>query len=211
MKNKFQSRLFALLIFLVIPLGFYFYYKQKIDALPKRADKIATYWDAPAFTYATQYGDTLSSDSLKGRVYIADFIFTSCETVCPNLSKTMAQLQENFRENGMIKLVSFSIDPDRDSVPVLKEYADRYGAIRDKWYFLRGDKETIWNTVEKGYKVSVGYAPDSIGTGYSFTHSEKLVLVDGQGKVRGFYNGTDKADMDSLYNNIASLIVAKTL
>jgi protein SCO1/2 len=210
MNNKFRSRFFALLIFLIIPLGFYFYYKQKIDALPKRAEKIATFWDAPAFTYATQNGDTLSSDSLKGRIYVADFIFTSCETVCPNLSKTMAQLQENFRENGMVKFVSFSIDPDRDSVPVLKEYADRYGAIKGKWYFLRGDTQTIWNTVEKGYKVSVGYEPGT-GSGYSFTHSEKLVLVDDKGKVRGFYNGTDKADMDTLYNNIASLIVAQTL
>ncbi|HYV93616.1 MAG TPA: SCO family protein [Chitinophagales bacterium] len=207
MKSKVPSRLQMLLIILVIPLGFYFYYKKKIDAIPK----IATYWDAPSFKYATQNGDSLSSDSLKGKVYVADFIFTNCESVCPNLSKTMAQLQQNFIDNGDVKLVSFSIDPARDSIQALKDYAGRYGAIRGKWYFLRGDTTTIWNTVEKGFKVSVGYAHDNTGTGYSFTHSEKLVLVDEKGKVRGFYNGLDKAEMDSLYNGIASLMVAKNL
>ena len=211
MNNKLSSRLIALLILLIIPLGFYFYYKQKIDALPGRAKKIQSYWDAPSFKYQTQNGDTLTNDSLKGRVYVADFIFTNCPNVCMDLSKTMAQLQQNFVDNQRVKLVSFSVDPMRDSVAALKEYAQRYGAVRNKWYFLRGDTATIWNTVEKGFKVSVGYAKDSAGTGYSFTHSEKLVLVDDQGKVRGFYNGLDKAEMDSLYNNIGLLLAAKAL
>ncbi len=211
MNNKLLSRLLALLILLIIPLGFYFFYKKKIDALPKRAEKIQSFWDAPSFKYATQNGDTLASDSLKGRVYVADFIFTNCPDMCKDLSKTMAQLQQNFTDNARLKLVSFSIDPARDSIPALKDYAARYGAVRNKWYFLRGDTATIWNTIEKGFKVSVGYAHDTTGTGYSFTHSGKLVLVDQDGKVRGFYNGTDKSEMDSLYNNIGLLLAAKAL
>lgn len=211
MNNKLFSRLVALLILLIIPLGFYFYYKQKIDALPRRAEKIQSYWDAPSFKYQTQNGDTLTNDSLKGIVYVADFIFTNCPNVCLDLSKTMAQLQQNFITNRRLRLVSFSVDPARDSIAALKDYAQRYGAVRGKWYFLRGDTSSIWNTVEKGFKVSVGYARDSIGTGYSFTHSEKLVLVDDKGKVRGFYNGLDRAEMDSLYNNIGLLLAARAL
>ena len=128
-----------------------------------------------------------------------------------DLSKTMAQLQQNFVDNGRVKLVSFSIDPARDSLAALKNYALRYGAINGKWYFLRGDTATTWNTIEKGFKVSVGYEHDSTGNGYSFTHSDKLVLVDDKGKVRGFYNGLDKSEMDSLYNNIGLLLAAKAL
>jgi protein SCO1/2 len=207
--KKIKSRALALLILLIIPLGFYFYYKQKVDALPRRAHQIASFWNAPDFHYSTQFGDTLSNDSLKGKVYVADFIFTSCESVCPDLSKTMAQLQENFTDNGSVKLVSFSIDPARDSIPALKDYSERYGAKKGKWYFLRGDTSTIWNTIEKGFKVSVGYAHDSTGTGYSFTHTQKLVLVDAEGKIRGFYDGLDKTEMDSLYNNIGLLLAQK--
>ncbi len=85
----------ALLILLIIPLLFYFYYKQKIDELPKHAGKIPVLYQAPAFKFATQYGDTLTADSLKGKFYVADFIFSSCESVCPNLSKVMAQIQQN--------------------------------------------------------------------------------------------------------------------
>lgn len=203
--TKLQSRLTAAFILLIIPLMFFFYFKSKVDKIPSKAEKIATYWQAPAFSYATQNGDTLNSDSLLGKIYVVDFIFTSCQSVCPNLSKTMAQLQQNFEENGMLKLVSFSIDPLKDSVPVLKEYAERYGAKSNKWYFLRGDTSSIWNTIEKGFKVSVGYAADSAG-GYTFTHTEKLVLVDSHGMVRGFYNGLDKAEVDSLYQNIGLLL-----
>jgi protein SCO1/2 len=205
--SKLPSRLLALFILLIMPLIFFFYFKNKIDKIPEKAATIDTFWAAPAFAYATHYGDTLSSDLLKGNVYVADFIFTSCQTVCPNLSETMAQLQQNFEDNGMFRLVSFTIDPLRDSLPVLKEYADRYGARSNKWYFLRGDTATIWNTIERGYKVSVGYQPDSAG-GYSFAHTEKLVLVDGNGMVRGFYNGLDKAEVDSLYQDVGLLLAS---
>lgn len=204
---KFRSRLLAFCILLFIPLIFFFYFKKKIDAIPGKAAEIQTYWAAPSFSYRNQFGDTLNSESLKGNVYVADFIFTSCETVCPNLSKTMAQLQQNFEDNGRFKLLSFSIDPMRDSVSVLKEYAERYGAKPDKWHFLLGDTATIWKTIEEGYKVSVGYAPDSLG-GYSFTHTERLVLVDANGMVRGFFNGLDRAEVDTMYNSIAMLLAS---
>jgi len=204
--KKLQSRLIAVLILLIIPLLFFFYYKKKIDAIPKRAKNIPVLWEAPSFKYATQFGDSLSSDSLRGSIYVADFIFTSCASVCPELSKTMAQIQQNFVSNPEIKLVSFSIDPMRDSIPALKDYADRYGAVKGKWYFLRGDTTTVWKMAEEGFKVPVVFTPEG-GLGSEFTHTERIALVDVEGKVRGLYNGTDPAQMDSLYNNIGMLIV----
>lgn len=211
MKSKFPSRAIALLILIIIPLGFYFYYKQKIDALPRKAAKLPVLFSAPSFKYKTQLGDTLTNDSLKGSIYVTDFIFTNCRSVCPDLSKVMAQLQQNFVSNGVLKLVSFSIDPSRDSLQALKDYAARYGAAPRKWYFLLGDTATTWNTVEKGFKVSVGYETDTSEAGYSFTHTNNLLLVDPEGQVRGIYNGLDPAEVDSLYNHLALLMAAKNL
>jgi protein SCO1/2 len=206
--KKLRSRFIAVLILLIIPLLFFFYYKKKIDAIPKRAKNIPVLWEAPSFKYATQFGDSLSSDSLKGSIYVADFIFTSCASVCPELSKTMAQIQQNFVDNPEIKLISFSIDPIRDSIPALKDYADRYGAVKGKWYFLRGDTSAVWKMAEEGFKVPVVFTPEG-GLGNEFTHTERIALVDVDGKVRGLYNGTDPAQMDSLYNNIGMLIVER--
>jgi protein SCO1/2 len=206
MNRVFLSRFLALSILLGLPLAFFFYYKQKIDDLPRQGSSVKTYWAAPHFTYATQNGDSFSSDDLKGHVYVADFIFTNCEGVCLNLSKTMSLIQLNFKDDRRVKLVSFTVDPDRDSIPVLREYADRYGAIDDKWYFLRGEKAEVWKMAQEGFKIPVVYTPEG-GTGNEFTHTEKLVLVDGDGNIRGYYNGLDKERMDSLYNNLASILV----
>jgi protein SCO1/2 len=205
--KKTPSRLITLLILLIIPLLFFFYYKKKIDAIPENAKKIPVLFDAPSFHYVTQNGDSLSSDSLKGSIYVADFIFTTCGSVCPELSKTMAQLQQNFKDNPEVKLVSFSIDPVRDSIPALKDYAARYGAMKGKWFFLRGDTTSVWRMAEEGFKVPVVYTPEG-GLGSEFTHTERIALVDMEGKVRGLYNGLDKDQLDSLYNNIGMLIVA---
>ncbi|MGB3074356.1 MAG: SCO family protein [Chitinophagales bacterium] len=204
--NKFRSRLIAFVILVGFPLGFFFYYKQKIDALPNRQKEVQVFWDAPDFSYETQNGDTLHSKDLKGHAYVADFIFTNCEGVCPNLSKTMSLIQLNFKNDDRLKLVSFSVDPDRDSIPVLKDYAKRYDAIDGKWYFLRGEKQNVWDMAQKGFKVPVVYTPEG-GKGAEFTHTEKIVLVDEDGKIRGFYNGLDKQMMDTFYNNLASILV----
>jgi len=209
MKKSWFTRIVVVIILAAFPLSFYFYYKYKIDNLSHEADKLQVFWEAPAFRYATQDRDSLSSDSLKGNVYIADFIFTSCGSVCPNLSKTMAQIQDNFKDNSKVKLISFSIDPDRDSIPVLKEYSTRYGAIPGKWFFLRGDKETVWSMAEKGFKIPVVYTPQR-GKGNEFTHTERLAVVDGKGEIRGFYNGLDEHEVSQLYDDVSTLLVSMT-
>lgn len=196
----------AMIILIGFPLGFFFYYKQKVDALADQQKEVPVFWDAPEFSFQTQHGDTLSSSDLKGHAYVADFIFTNCEGVCPRLSQTLSLIQLNFKKDDRLKLVSFTVDPDRDSVPVLREYAKRYEAIDGKWYFLRGEKETMWNMAQQGFKVPVVYTPEG-GTGNEFTHTERIVLVDAEGKIRGFYNGLDKQMMDTFYNNLASILV----
>ncbi len=206
MSKKYVSRIIAVIILFAFPFGFYFYYKKKLEDLPGKKAEIQTFWKAPSFKYATQNGDSLSAESLRGNIYVADFIFTSCRSVCPDLSKTMAQVQDNFKDVSQVKLLSFSIDPDRDSIPVLKDYSERYGAIAGKWYFLKGDKHVVWSMAEDGFKIPVVYTPEG-GQGGEFTHSEKLVLVDDQGMIRGFYNGLDAEKVKQLHDDISQLIV----
>ncbi len=206
MNRQFYSRAVALLILLGFPLGFFFYYKQKIDALPHQAKTVQTFWNTPYFKYQTQNGDSLSADDLKGFIYVADFIYTNCGSMCPNLSKTMSDIETNFTDNQKLKLVSFSVDPERDSVPALKQYAARFGARDGKWYFLRGQKDSVLRMAEEGFKLPV-VANDHPMAGDEFAHSERIVLVDANGMIRGFYNGFEKDRVDSLNNNIAKLLV----
>lgn len=196
------------IIILGLPFAFFFYYKQKINQLPHIADSIPVYWPAPSFKYQTQNGDTLSSDSLKGYLYVADFIYTSCGSICPDLSQKMSEVQLNFKDNARVKLVSFSIDPQNDSLPVLKDYAARFGAIKNKWYFLRGEEHTVWNMAEQGFKLPVVANDTASNVMNKFIHTGRIVLVDEKGQVRGMYNALQRDEMDSLYNSMAQLLMS---
>lgn len=151
------------------------------------------------FRLIDQNGRTISNKVAEGKIHIADFFFTRCGTICPKLSSELSRVQDVFRGKPEIILLSFSIDPEHDNPTKLKAYAKKYDAIPGKWYFLTGDKAQIYNLAQRGYFLpvvdkGVDYGkPDE-----TFIHSEKLVLVDKAGHIRGFYDGTDKEDVDRL-------------
>lgn len=151
------------------------------------------------FKLTNQDSKTISSEVVKGKIYVADFFFTRCGTICPKLSSELSRFQDVFRKEPSVMLVSFSVDPEHDNPGKLKAYAQKYDAIPGKWYFLTGDKAQIYNLAQHGYFLpvvdkGVDYGkPDE-----TFIHSEKLVLVDKDGHIRGFYDGTDKEDVDRL-------------
>lgn len=152
-------------------------------------------------------GDTVTSDDLKGYVYVTDFFFASCPGVCPKLSTHLSKMQENFKDEQRIKFVSITVDPMRDSVAALKAYSEKYKAVDTKWYFLTGVKDTIYNLAEKGFKVPV---VEDVNGEEEFTHTDRMVLVDGTGMIRGYYNVVeDTAMVDSLYNDIERLLIEK--
>jgi protein SCO1/2 len=165
------------------------------------------YHRIPPFQLVDQNGDTVNQSVVKGKLYVADFFFTRCGTICPKISSQLTRVQDIFRDNATVKFLSFSVDPEHDSPAKLKEYAQRYDAIPDKWYFLTGKKADIYNLAMTGFylpAVDVGVKagkPDE-----TFIHSEKLVLVDKEGIVRGFYDGTDKEDVDRLVLEIRVLL-----
>ncbi len=165
------------------------------------------YHRIPPFKLIDQDGDTVNQSIIKGKLYVADFFFTRCGTICPKISSQLTRVQDIFRDNTTIRFLSFSVDPEHDSPAKLKEYAQRYDAIPDKWYFLTGKKADIYNLAMTGFYLPAVDAGVKAGKpDETFIHSEKLVLVDKEGIVRGFYDGTDKEDVDRLVLEIRVLL-----
>lgn len=160
----------------------------------------------PDFRLTSQTGQTITLQQLQNKVFVANFIFTSCQGVCKKMSSQMTRVQQAFQQEPKVKLVSFSVDPERDSVAALQHYAARYGANKDQWLFLTGPKKEIYQLAIEGFKLPVMEAPSVIP---DFIHSEKFVLVDAKRHVRGIYDGTSEDDVDRLITEIKILLEEK--
>lgn len=155
----------------------------------------------PNFTCVDQNGNAITRNDVKGKVFVAEFFYTSCEAYCPVTSAHLKEVQASLNSAIDFKILSFSLNPDMDSVPALKQYANKYGAKDNFWHFLRGDQEEIYNLGEQGFFTVVK------GADGSFTgHSDKFTLVDKSGNIRGFYKGTDSLQMYALIQDINYLV-----
>ncbi|HEV7783271.1 MAG TPA: SCO family protein, partial [Chitinophagaceae bacterium] len=150
----------------------------------------------PSFSFTDQDGNTITEKTVEGKIYVADFIFTRCGSICPKMTINMGLLQERFKDNKEVLLLSHSVTPGMDSVPVLKKYAEEKGIISGKWHLLTGREDDIYSIAKKQY-----YAGDTIGyyqTGNEFLHTENFILVDKLRRIRGVYNGTLALEMERL-------------
>ncbi|MDP5120282.1 MAG: SCO family protein [Spirosomaceae bacterium] len=164
----------------------------------------------PEFELTDQYGRQFSSKKMEGNVTVASFFFTRCGTICPKISSELTRVQGVFKENGSVLLMSMSIDPKHDSVSVLNNYAVQYEAVKDKWFFLTGDKKKIYDLAIQGFKLPVAdaseYNTEINDIDDAFIHSEKLLLIDKAGFIRGIYDGTNKEEVDRLIVEISVLL-----
>jgi len=161
----------------------------------------------PPFSLIDQNGDTVSQSLVKKKIYVASFFFTRCGTICPRISSQLTRVQDIFRNQSDVMLLSHSVDPEHDRPEQLLEYAQKYEATPGKWYFLTGSKVEIYDLALHGYYLPVVDAGVKEGKpDETFIHSEKLVLVDKEGIVRGFYDGTDTKDVDRLVLEIRVLL-----
>ena len=161
----------------------------------------------PAFSFTDQDGKTVTEKMVDGKIYVADFIFTRCGSICPKMTKNMGLIQEKFKNNDDVILLSHSVTPEMDSVPVLKKYAEEKSIISGKWHLLTGKEEDIYALAKKQY-----YAGDTIGyyqTGNEFLHTENFILVDKHRRIRGVYNGTLPLEMERLEDDIYTLLKEK--
>jgi protein SCO1 len=154
----------------------------------------------PSFVLTDQKGHPFGLHDLEGRVWVADFVFTSCPTVCPKLTQRMARIQHRARHLGeAFHLVTFTVDPENDTPARLASYATSYHADPSRWSFLTGNLGDVETTVVKGFKIAMGKEPVEDGSGiFSIFHGEKLVLVDGAGAIRGYYDADDEGTDDLL-------------
>ena len=147
----------------------------------------------PAFELTDERGQRFGTEQLKGRVWAADFVFTSCPTVCPKLTARMAEIQHRSRHLGeAFHVVTFTVDPENDTPEVLAAYAHSYHANAARWSFLTGPLDQIENTVVKGFKIAMGKEESEPGSGlFSVFHGERLVLVDQDSNIRGYYEANE--------------------
>lgn len=148
----------------------------------KRDHKIAD------FSFINQNGDTITQKDYEGKIYVADFFFTTCPTICPIMTDNMVWLQEKIKNNPKVMLLSHTVTPEIDSVPVLKDYAEKKGVIDGKWNLVTGDKKDIFYIARKSYLAVQTTSSKEL---YDMVHTENFILVDAKGRIRGFYNGTN--------------------
>jgi protein SCO1/2 len=140
------------------------------------------------FAFTNQNGKIVTQKDYAGKIYVADFFFTTCPTICPIMTNNMEWLQEQVKNDPKVMLLSHSVTPDIDSVPVLKAYAKKKGVIDSKWNLVTGKKEDIYYIARKSYLAVKTTNSNEL---YDMVHTENFILVDTKGRIRGFYNGTN--------------------
>lgn len=149
----------------------------------------------PEFAFTNQEGKTIGRKEMEGKITIVDFFFTSCPSICPVMSKEMERVNDMFRNNPEVQILSISIDPEYDTPEILQEYADEHHATPGKWHFLSGSKLETYELARCGFILPT---VDGLGNPDDFIHSDKFTLVDDQGRIRGYYSGTNREDVDLL-------------
>lgn len=138
------------------------------------------------FSFVNQNGKKITNKDYEGKIYVADFFFTTCQTICPKMTDNMVWLQNKIKDNPNVKLLSHSVFPDEDTVAVLKKYATEKGVIDSKWNLVTGNQNDIYKIARQSYLVVKTGKPEEM---YDMVHTENFVLVDQKGRIRGFYNG----------------------
>ncbi|MEP7108561.1 MAG: SCO family protein [Ferruginibacter sp.] len=219
-----KKAILGLLLAIVMPFAGYYmvkYYSEQLVHLPGRFfyDSVAvvekkgkintdTIWHKVRnMTFINQLGKTVELDSLKGKILVVDFFFTRCPTICPAMAKSMKRLQNSFvnSNDSIVQFISISIDPEHDSVPQLRKFADRYTNNHDSWWFVRGDKKEIYDFALNELKASI--ADTDVDT--AFIHTENFFLLDRERVVRGWYNGFDTLKQARLVRDIPLLMLEK--
>ncbi len=223
-KRSNKKFLLGITVALIIPVICYILAKELSDGtvkLPRRyvAETVANgdtvFHQVGDLVLTNQLGQRVSlANDLKGRIVVVNFIFTNCPNVCPTLTGNMKLLQKSFKKDTkkqtsldtVVHLISITVDPERDSFPALRAYADRFGANHDHWWFLTGDKKTIYDFARNEVQLPVG---PGTGGADDLVHSERLVLIDKDRYVRGYYNGMDEKEAKQCADDIVLLTLER--
>lgn len=227
MNNKNLIKGVVLISLLVLPFLIYFFFvysaeetffvtldyvgpKEVVQTKDGKVDTIP--YTIPKFGFTNQYDTLLTDQDFKGNITLVNFFFTTCPSICPAMNYNVQQIQDRFKGYEHFRIVSFSVNPEYDSVPVLKEYEERIGATPGRWHFLTGDRDSIYKTANGLFLSAM---EDELADG-GFLHSENLVLVDWKGRIRsgrdeqgnvkGVYGGLEPVSINEVKDDIKVLI-----
>lgn len=161
------------------------------------------YHTIPDFAFVNQDSSVVTEDTFKEGIYVADFFFTTCPSICPIMKSQMLRVYEKYKGNDKVKILSHSIDPKHDTVAVLNEYANRLGVSSGQWHFVTGDKEEIFDLAQNSYMVSVLEDEEAPG---GVVHSGAFLLIDSKRRIRGHYDGTKAEEVDKLMSDMDILL-----
>ncbi len=216
------TRIVVFALAFVLPVTFYLGYRALDNSEPIRMPlyhgpkKVVTvetkdgpkeetiHHTIPEFEFDGHLGRKVTSEDFDGSYYVADFFFTTCPGICPEMTSQLTRVQKEFEEFDNVKILSHTVDPEQDSVQTLADYAVLYGAIDHKWYLVTGKKEELYHQARKGYFVT---ADEGDGGPEDFIHSEKFMLIDTEGHIRGYYNGTDTLEVNKLMQDLHIMIM----
>ena len=165
--------------------------------------KDTIYHTIPYFSFMDQDSIIVTPKTFENKIYVADFFFTSCTTICPIMKTEMKRVYDKFKGNEKVLFLSHTIDPGHDSIPVLNSYAKDIGVDNTQWHFVTGDGEKIFDLAEKHYMVS---AQEDASAPGGAIHSGAFILLDQKRRIRGYYDGTNKQDVNKLINDIPILL-----
>ncbi len=174
--------------------------EKKLSKIGDKTDTI--YHTIGSFTLTNQYGEIITDSVIKNKIYVADFFFATCQSICPKMSHQLKRVQDTFTTKNDFLILSHTVNPDHDTVEVLKIYGEKYGAVKGKWHLLTGNKKHIYDLARYQYLVN---ADETEGEGDLFIHSELFILVDKDKRIRGVYDGTDSLQVNQLIHDIRLL------
>ncbi len=184
----------------------HYFYDEVVDKGGGKAKTDTVWHQVKGIPFINQLGQKVSIDDLRGKIIVLDFFFSRCPTICPGLARNMKKLQNSFKSNdSIVQFISVSIDPENDSVPRLRKFADRFNVNHDTWWFVTGDKKQIYDFAIKEIKANV--ADPGIDT--AFIHTENFFLLDSNHIIRGFYNGFDTVRLAQLARDIPTLMLER--
>lgn len=198
-------QLYAKLLLLFVLVGSCIHKPEALPVLgkPEISGKDTIYPTINDFTFTNQDNHKISLKDLDGKIYIADFIFLSCPSICPKMTKEIHKVYDAYEQNPNIRFVSYTIDPEHDTVERLKAYSNKLGVDSEKWFFLTGNKDSIYDLAENSY-FSIAYADKKAPGG--FVHSAGVLLIDKNKHIRGIYDVSQQKESDRLMNDVVILL-----
>ena len=213
--KRYAPIVLTMTVFSAFVVSSFYYVNKPIETLPiyspsmvskelveENIQFIKKYHKIKDFSMKNQNGETITQEFYNDKIYVADFFFTTCPTICPIMTENMGYIQEKIKNDSDILLLSFSVTPEIDSVEQLKKYALEKNVIDSKWNLVTGNKKDIYNLARTSYLVA---KTNGDGGKYDMIHTENFVLVDSKRRIRGFYDGTDSDVMEDLINDIKIL------